>query len=66
MGFWPNAAGDTHHRSDEFHRTYRGVQARLRTIFELDSRTWDILLIPLSGSLTIESVIRTFGSRSRW
>ncbi len=61
MGFWPNAAGDTHHRSDEFHRTYRSVQDILRTIFDLDSRTWDILLIPLSGSLTIESVIRTFG-----
>ncbi len=61
MGFWPNPYGETHHRSDAFHQAYRCTQRRLRSLFQLDTESWEILLIPLSGSLTIESVIRTFG-----
>ncbi|NCG13682.1 MAG: hypothetical protein GWP38_10105 [Planctomycetia bacterium] len=65
MGFWPNPNENTHHRSAEFRAAYRQVQSSLLSIFHLRSMDWDILLLPLSGSLAIESVIRTFGGSVR-
>ena len=65
MGFWPNSEEFTHHRSEDFRNCFAQVQSSLRKIFDLSSAEWDVLLIPMNGSLTIESVIRTFGGGVR-
>lgn len=61
MGFWPNSNEETHHRSSEFRHCYQSIQSKLRVLFALSEVDWDVLLIPLNGSLAIESLIRTFG-----
>ena len=61
MGFWPNSKEGTHHRSSEFRRCYQSVQSKIRDLFVLPEDEWDVLLVPLNGSLAIEALIRTFG-----
>ena len=65
MGFWPNSDEFTHHRSEDFRNCFLQVQSDIRDLFELPTEEWDVLLIPMNGSLAIESVIRTFGGRVR-
>ncbi len=65
MGFWPNSQESTHHRSDEFRECFQFVQGEIRKLFHLSSQDWDVLLIPMNGSLAIESLIRTFGGKVR-
>lgn len=65
MGFWPNSEEFTHHRSRDFRNCFRQVQSDLRNIFNLSTEEWDVLLVPMNGSLAIECVIRTFGGSVR-
>ena len=63
MGFWPNSEESTHHRSEDFRNCFLQVQNDIREIFDLSTEEWDVLLVPMNGSLAIESVIRTFGGK---
>ena len=63
MGFWPNSEESTHHRSEDFRNCFLQVQNGIREIFDLSTEEWDVLLVPMNGSLAIESVIRTFGGK---
>ena len=63
MGFWPNSEESTHHRSEDFRNCFLQVQTDIREIFDLSTEEWDVLLVPMNGSLAIESVIRTFGGK---
>ncbi|OUU24702.1 MAG: hypothetical protein CBC13_03105 [Planctomycetia bacterium TMED53] len=65
MSFWPNSQEFTHHRSEEFRQSFRFIQQQIRGLFDLPDHDWDVLLLPMNGSLAIESLIRTFGGRVR-